>query len=577
MIDNSKDYTNLFQYIKKNTTLPNAIDEISSHRNQHQTSLDQLKKAIKLGSFDDQIFEHANCSQYLLYLIQSNEIEFWHGMTMYAYLIALAQFTHKQSLRTTDSDTKSLRAVTHFCMTDGKKFSMKGESYFELTQKKFEKTLSVTIIKDEFFQQLQSLPGSEQQVLEIDINSIKKTAIGKLLSVATNNLPFLGDSQDTIMLPSFSMIQYFLKKVSDKPVAMLPIFGMINKTTLMSLHANHQHPVAIYSIHVKSNYQIIHSNRCGPFTALVHDILHIFIASILKSEDIDSIYQHYILMLTQVKQECLSSGASSITSRLIDYLNDLNLTPLWRYSNPDDRFPKFFQENLELYRFCEMRTQQDDSVSRLIEFLPIGEAEQDEIYYLICYHHFLAIYENSPQAPYWMHALNSISTGKYYRDDLKTDLMKTLARNAAERKVGRHSNGLMVYNTIKERLDAYTIWVELLESNKDSAVIWRELSNDHHNALSIMARQHKLVFFGENTPLDEEERKRLLVVAKNELSQLQLNARDMLLVPRGDFFSNPLQAFIGNRNIFFYPNSFSPQFFYHDIKEENQEIQQKNP
>ncbi|ASQ47296.1 hypothetical protein [Legionella clemsonensis] len=91
MYDNHVRFNELMQFISKNKTINNFVNQV----NAHDTNAQALYNAIETGDFAAEIFSHPECSLYLLYLIKAGKIDFDTGITVYVYLMVLMQFTHQ--------------------------------------------------------------------------------------------------------------------------------------------------------------------------------------------------------------------------------------------------------------------------------------------------------------------------------------------------------------------------------------------------------------------------------------------------------------------------------------------------
>lgn len=114
LLNEEKLIAGLFEYIRSNKIIPAFFAAIKKNITLHNVNLALLKNAIAAGDENAAIFSEANCHLYLLYLINEKEIPFWQGITVYHFLITLAQFTELQKNIITESDSLNDRMQSSY-------------------------------------------------------------------------------------------------------------------------------------------------------------------------------------------------------------------------------------------------------------------------------------------------------------------------------------------------------------------------------------------------------------------------------------------------------------------------------
>ena len=344
----------LRQYIRKNTIIPNFYAELIRHQDKYADHLSELKTAINSADFNAAIFDHPDCSNYLLYLIEHKQLPFWVGMSAYTYLMTLAQFTNRQTLRA--GEVKSPRNVTPTSLVNGQSLSEYGAQYLELLAKELSE-FNVIFDIDRATQYILSLPLFEQHLLVVQIHypyedKLYSYAVDNFLetTLVANN-PLLKSGQRwTFNIPSYGLIQHIFSQISAKPLQMKPVFGALSEKSRDDLHAKDQHPILLSSVNVKSNIQYVHGAQCGQVLAWLHDLGHILYGCLLSFDSREFIQADLLPILNQAMQDILKinpdtrSGLTAPLGNLIFNVNDYNLTPLDHYGDIEGNFKRSISE-----------------------------------------------------------------------------------------------------------------------------------------------------------------------------------------------------------------------------------------
>ncbi len=277
----------LFQFVQKNTTIPTFLSKTQPDN----IKVKELLNAITNGDPDAKIWSDPNCYLYLLHLMTTTELRFWHGITAYVYLTALMQFTSKQPIKDKDMDTKFICDFKIDTLSKDSKLTPEGGKFLKSIHERLLFAGYSTSYSDlEKF--VLTLPPIEQWLIKIPyINSTIHKNLhhrDQLLHILLGNIPFCRYEENQgghgyCWIPSSSMIHYVLQKTSPLPIQMRPIFGSIGVDMLQKMHAANLHPVSLYGFHIHSNPKDADQYRCGPFLMWLHDIGHTFWGSMLLS------------------------------------------------------------------------------------------------------------------------------------------------------------------------------------------------------------------------------------------------------------------------------------------------------
>lgn len=359
--DHDELITSLRKYISKNKVFPSFFEECQS--GDHDDVLNILKDAINRFNPGSQIFTHPDCMRYLIYLIESKQVPFWHGMTVYAYLMAVHEF--------------GIKNVTfdRLVSDDRKEISAFGKAYFE---KFFIKSnIIFKINANEFYQFILSLPFIDQHVMTIKkVNNL--TSQSKLFNILAVNIPFVvvnvGSKKSNMSLfseekiycsiSSVTVMNHLNSLMSDKPIKMMPIFGSVFST--LSFHQRSYHPVAVSSPDVKSNLANVHGKESGYFLTWLHDVGHIYWANMLTSQERDILFHRCIPELNSLKLKYKNDDVMLTTiDKLIYHLNDFDLTPI-HFFDKGNRFQRYLLICLRSAHITHKTVTADLSVDMLI-------------------------------------------------------------------------------------------------------------------------------------------------------------------------------------------------------------------
>lgn len=232
--------------------------------------IEGVKSAIHSGKWSADVFSNPNASLFTLYLMKINAISLNEGWTVLIYLMALAQFTNKHSLRKEDEQTKILREVE--VLSFAEKNHPFVQAYNEgLSEKNKEMAQAL-------FEQVEQFSPVEKWLIKISFSPENLSEVQKdeIIRFTERGLvlwhPIFKLHQDYLLIPSYSFIAYHLKLQNPELfITPVPVYGRINKNTLLEFHNKKMHPVTFYSLLVYKNLSNVHGNNCGPIPVFMHD------------------------------------------------------------------------------------------------------------------------------------------------------------------------------------------------------------------------------------------------------------------------------------------------------------------
>ncbi len=429
-ISSQRPFDELFQFIKKNTVIPNFLSNLSSDHPKAQT----LLTAIQSGDANAKIFQDPDCYLYLLYLMKTEPEQdfFWQCITVYVYLMARMQFSEPQAMNQENEKTRFVPDATIDVMVRQNQFTNEGEKFIVFLQQQF-KDLNYSLDPSELKKFILTLPPVEQWLIKIpyvyswSVHNFQNNA--SLLEVVLANIPFCRyvfdpNGKGLFWLPSFSVINYLLQKISDKPIRMVPILGSINIGTLRKMHEQGKHPVALSALHVKSNVTNVHGRRCGFFHAILHDLFHTIGGSMLLPSEREMLFNCFIPTLESLFKIAEQHNDKELMDKIkktIEKAVDFNLSNVSEFCG-DDRLilycsRAFGNNNAEsLYPFGK------------VEFEKIGASVEDRFYFLL-----LKMQHELPEGKekkFWDDIIHLIPIGEYYRQVTVIHTIKQLARHA---------------------------------------------------------------------------------------------------------------------------------------------------
>ncbi len=365
-------YDDLFEFIKKNTALQDAVDKVDVTAE----GPDTLLNAIKKGDGHADIFHHDDCDIYLLKLFQVGKIKPGEFITAYDYLMANWNYLN------TSTGVKFKIQLHRLVDEKSEHLSEEGEKYVACICDRYKKILNVTIDREALIKKILALNPIEQCVIYLESN-YRSSQKYTLLKETADILPSVGIKQgdktkivkpgnfmeppeeisiqeEYLSFPSYPLQQYLSEMSFDQPMQAAPRFGRIGNETLWKMHKEGKHFYAMYNRHVKSNLMSAHGYKEGPFSIAKHDEGHAVLGSLLSGDKRKIILEKHVPSLMEYLKELkdtfgeptYGSRLEKLTSTLknitYDQLNDLTLYPLFVYKalSQQDRLEKFIAEKV---------------------------------------------------------------------------------------------------------------------------------------------------------------------------------------------------------------------------------------
>jgi hypothetical protein len=498
----------VLQFIKKNTAIPNFIAKVA-HDDINQI---QLQQAIINGNDTANIFMHPDCSLYLIYLLKNEKIPFWSGITTYVYLMSLMQFTPLQPLLYEHEKLKKIRGLSVEKLAINNQITFVGQKYLT--------ALITNLAKQQYHLDphaleifVKTLQGVEQWLVMIDLFSNTWFDDYKdLTSILISNTPFVARlehlGREVYCVPSSTMINYILTKITDQPMQMMPIFGAINEDTLAELHAQNFHPMAIYSPFVKSNIVSVHYRSCGPFTIWLHDLGHMYWANMLTRKEREVIVTRFI---PEVKT--LIAAANLISSdfknpvivslnKVIQAAVDYDLTDIHGYIHSDNRLAEYLAKkfgSVADHLYPKMLNHKEK----------IGGIKEDYIYLLIqqrYYHPDLSVADKK----LWFEILLKINekTGGLYRDEAIINALINIAKKTVGVKP------VLMEKTTKIN---WQFLLDLFTHTDHEYFLWQQIKNAYHDEYLALINQHNIIFFPPLLKFTQEDRQQFCEYFKKQI------------------------------------------------------------
>jgi hypothetical protein len=524
-------YQNLFEFIKKNTIIPEYIDAIKST----DPKLQQLRLAIDNANYDAEIFSDADCYFYLLYLIKKEKIPFYQGMTVYAFLMALMQFTNRQPLREKDHDVKFIRPMSIEKIAIDDKLTEKGEVYLKAVcanLKKMEYEIDYKKLQEFVIE----LAPTEQWLIKIttpreyDYKNPNHCDRMAYIFAQTNAFIESVDKNDihTCWIPSTTLMTYFLLQISPNYMRMHFCFGSTNEETMHSIHLRNKHPIPLYAPAVKTNFQHADNWRCGPFVIWMHDMAHLYWTNLFSDKQRQTILEEYIPELRKLHALALKFKdveAADKISKFIIKAGSFDLSGVGFWDSSDIRFTQYIlstigtrgeKRNVGVWYFYEKPTEKS-----------IGGHVEDRIYFL------MLMLRNSAETSdehkqLWETILTCDANATFgdiaetHRGGIMSALAK-LANDKCEWRLSRYQGyGLSYSNrpfryydvlndTNVDKLIDWNTWHEILENvdatNPDSEKLWKTILKKSYfdEQILLLICVYDVKFFHPFIPMTSEK------------------------------------------------------------------------
>jgi hypothetical protein len=357
-----------------------------------------------------------------------------------------------------------------------------------------------------------SLPPSEQWVISIPASQASASGCDKLINQLTREYfsnPFLAKEENVNLLPSLSIIQFCMRKVSRTPVKLQFGFGSIGTSTLDRLHREGKHFIPLYAPAVLSNMTRVHDLNCGPVGGPVHDLAHAYWGSLLSIEFRQSVYDIFRPCMEKLKklaQDCSDTETIDTIDDVIWQLGDFDLLNLAAQKtgalnlDVNQREQLYLQTTFGTYRLEDARN----------EKRTLGTG----LYFLI----ERMLHVDS--------TLNTLSGQEYGFLQQASDLLKSVItrRNQSTERGYAYPSALSVLAKSSNNDNEYAPplptshplswqdWLCILESSNDSKLIWDQLNAEFElrSELLFSISECHLAYFHPYVPLTEHMRKQCI-------------------------------------------------------------------
>lgn len=539
-------YENLFTYIKRNKILPKAVAAIHAD----DPKVYALLKAIEEAHFTDEIFSDPDCDVYLLYLFKQGKITNFVFISSYLYLMSLMEFSDKQALRDEHRDlkyylnTKQIISIKTECLIQDGKLSEYGEIYLTKVREQLQEKINVSVTLEMFKEKIQSFPLFEQHIIVIKFKNLSDLKVlGTLLelnpTLATRVVKNeFNKKQTEIYFPLFTLHRLFLTLFCDNPMEEFAAFGRTGNESHLALKSLNQHHLPLYSKKVFKNLTFIHGMDEGPFSVAIHDLAHVFWASLLASEQRKNILNGLIpdllmeksIIETQLekKDEKALKLLKQIQVTVYDQLGDLVVptVPDYKNLNETERFVKYVEKCFYLLNKSSIHGFYQDNI-----FHSLGDHVLGNFYFFVARIYFRN--ENHHPA-LWQHIYEKIGAVAQSNESRKIrDTLSTLA------KASLSADDKITMSATRTQSISWKKWAKKLNKTEDSALIWKWAIEHAHDDLLNLINHCNLIFFHPFLPLTKEKHHELLCFVEN---QLQLNEDKSPLLPKGiSLFNIPTQ------------------------------------
>jgi hypothetical protein len=463
-----------------------------------------LLSAIQNGDLHAPIFKEADCYLYLLSFMKKNVPQ---AMTAYAYLMALMQFTETQALHPQDAKVKIKGRVIVEKLVDQGTLTQMGESYLDALCQRLAK-INYKIDYRELVGFVTSLPSLEQCIIHVSHPREQHTDIEFLSEYLTRNFPLLQglstDEEIAYRIPSASIKNYILQKMTPSPVNMQPILGVINFNEYFQLHLKNQHPVALYAPAETSNAVKLHGREGGPLMMYLHDCGHAFWGSMLCASERQMIFNHYVPCLQAIKQEMQKQQDEKAIAKmdgLIEDAVDLDLTEIAGYQNPEKRLVYY-----AVSAVAKSLALPDSSKKHL----PIGACAEDRVLFFL--------YKMRHSVPeqhlaFWKEITDIVQSYIIMEDNRSYVVMCALPKAGY---LAVHEDELKSPAGPEEiQWDA---WVEAFSETQDSQKLWQFATSEHRRyELCTLIEESNLAFFHPYLPMTAEKHEKVKTFLEKQL------------------------------------------------------------
>lgn len=236
----------------------------------------------------------------------------------------------------------------------------------------------------------------------------------------------------------------------------------------------------------------------GPFLLWLHDIGHVFWASMLSPKERKMIYEYFIPAMKSIlimADENHDVELAVKVNMIIEKVNDFDLTDIESFRN-SDRFLLYLKESLDVGNALDA----SNTFCSDVECQQLGGPIEDRLYFLM-----LKMKYTLPQGEkkeFWDEVIEYIRTRKFYRNFEIFKAIEHAARVASN--VQKDFSRESYFELTKSDCE---IWLKIIDSRNTSKEVWESIytENKEDQFIKLMTRG-KLVFFHPYFPLTDKMR-----------------------------------------------------------------------
>lgn len=342
-------YEGLFQFITKNTELPRAIEKAGMD----ETKNSLLLEAIDKCDFSSPAMLQKDAYLHLFYLIKTEQLDFWQGMNIYMYMLAISEYTHHGPIRGIEyNNCKDMTVTMKPLLNENTDLTDDGKDYLITLNNFLSQQKIASIQKNQFIQLLKSLPRSDTFIMcmSFALNEYSPNVVDLLRfmhklsrennqilnqfgSIVASENPVNAESILSSTLPALGLIQ---KIAAFLPgfTSPLPCFGRVSSATLLHMHSQQLHPLSLFCPLVSSNLTVAHEIIMDKTALFIHDLEHCNWMSYFSDTAIRKIYRGIIPALSRLA-EIAPEPINQHIKNIILAINDFDLSEIHLNMNTD--------------------------------------------------------------------------------------------------------------------------------------------------------------------------------------------------------------------------------------------------
>lgn len=491
-------FAQTFQFIKKNKKIPEFIERTK----EDDPKVKQLLNAIQKGNAEDPIFKNKECYLYLLYLMKNKLIPYWHGITVYVYLLARMSLMDDSLLKDIDKDLKlnmleekkGIETIKIQHLAKDGKLTETGHQYIKKLGEKlaFLKITEFKMDSSKLEEVILSLPPSEQWLIRVDdIDASEAHPYFVYRDQILRELFFVSYEERGYSIPSMSITLHLLKLLSPQPLLIQPIFGTISEETEWKMHRKHLHSCQLYAFDVLSNLCLVHGKRTGPLMAWLHDLTHVVMGTRLTFAGRNQITEFADMLpieeIAKLSLPILPEEKEPGLVRALKYIKEA----AFDYVVHPDAMSAQAEEKATLY------------LSRIVNgFNNVGGLKSGTAQQLLFV--LANCLQNKSLSEQTKSLVRKLING--LKEDI-TSHAESPTENLALQldsiiRMSANSSGPCIQEAKEDTHMDWGKWHALFQSSNDSATLWEKAWEDG-NEFTVLITYHQLQFFHPLLPLNE--------------------------------------------------------------------------